>query len=219
MRDPLPAIHINSKNPLDFLEKIGEIARHSRNFLMERVTLDRAHAVNLRYLGVSAHKSLGAQFICFDVALNRVAVEMRADDWYPDDFPTYDIYVSSAKLLTNPLLAKYNKNEKTRYRLSIETKEKLEPNLPPLSLKYFEHFTKCANKTMLHPLDWGRFYEFVRNDRTNSSEIDMRYLLIKEGFSFEKAEHIADIYRHLCKFKRKRTAYEVIQKFHLDRKK
>lgn len=218
MRDLLPAIHVNAKNPLNFLKKVGEIALKSKAFLVDHVSSGTTNATNLRYVGTSSHKELGAQFLCFDDTSNKVAVEIRADRWFPDNLPSYDTYVSAAELLIKPILAEYNKDEGVRCRLLIESTKRLEPKIPPLGLRYFDRFSQLANKKMLHPLDWERFYEFVRNARANLSEEDMKYLLVKEGFASAKAEHIANIYRHLREFKKKRTTYVVFQNFHVDGK-
>jgi len=62
-----------------------------------------------------------------------------------------------------------------------------------------------AERVFLHPLDWRRFYEFVRDCRSRArySEEEIARLLIKEGFSEKYANYIGDIYGHLYDFKRR----------------
>lgn len=133
----------------------------------------------------------------------RISVEIRASRWMPDP-PTRDIYCAAAKELIGPLLTAYNRMNKTRYRLRIEKAIHAEPKLPPQAAKLFSTFATLANTSSLHPLDWQRFYEFVRYSRTEISEEDMAALLVKSGFEAPYAEHISGIYRHLWTFKRTR---------------
>ena len=52
---------------------------------------------------------------------------------------------------------------------------------------------------MLHPLDWQRFYTFIRTAdrvRLRLHEEDIAYLLVREGFDEEYARSIANIYEH-----------------------
>jgi hypothetical protein len=74
---------------------------------------------------------------------------------------TYETYCATAKAMIKPLLTVYNREERTRYRMTITPKGKLEPKLPPLSARWFKHFITNASSN-LHPRDWWRFYEFVR---------------------------------------------------------
>ena len=76
--------------------------------------------------------------------------------------------------------------------------------LNPAFIKLLKRFAHLANKSALHPLDWRRFYEFVRDCRSRApySEEEMARLLIKEGFSETYATYIGEIYVHLRNFKR-----------------
>jgi len=209
MRDYLPPIHINATGPLRrFLTKMADIAERSGAFTVEQhfdalgdMGFD---VVNLRLTKPSPHKGLGGQLIVQPDAKGIVAVEIRAERWSPDDPPSYEIYVAEAKTLIGPLLSAYNREAHTRHRMTVATKEKLEPKLPPQSAKLFNRFTILANKSGLHPLDWRRFYEFVRNSRmrTQLTDEDIARLLIKEGFSEQYARHIAEVYGHLWELKR-----------------
>ena len=72
---------------------------------------------------------------------------------------------------------------------------KLSPTLKPI----FEHFVHIANKTGLHPNDWGRYYNFISNAhrlRSKLTDMDIKGLLVNEGFYHEYASHLAEVYRH-----------------------
>lgn len=209
MRDYLPPIHIKIKGaPRRFLDRMAEIAGASGVFGVEKqydaLGEKGFDVVNLRFKKRSPHKGLGGQLIVQPDKKAFVAVEMRAQRWSPDDFLTYETYRTEAKALIAPLLRTYNREGGTRYRMYIPTREKLEPKLPPRCAKLFKRFAHLANKSALHPLDWRRFYEFVRDCRSRApySEEEMARLLIKEGFSETYATYIGEIYVHLRNFKR-----------------
>lgn len=63
-------------------------------------------------------------------------------------------------------------------------------------------FILAANKGMLHPLDMGRFYDFVRlchQHETYLLERDLEEHLQREGFSAESASRLACGYDHCRK--------------------
>ena len=209
MHDYLPPIHISVIGQLrHFLNKIGDIAGKSGAFIVEQhydaLGEKGFDVVNLRLTKSPLHKGLGGQLIVQPDSKGTIAVEIRAERWRPDDPPSYETYVEEARKLISPLLSAYNREMHTRHRMIVIEKEKLEPNLSPHSAKLFKRFATLANKSSLHPLDWRRFYEFVRNIRTRTqlAEEDMARLLIKEGFSEKYAGRIAEIYGHLWAFKR-----------------
>ena len=73
------------------------------------------------------------------------------------------------------------------------------PKISPKLIPYFEHFVHTANKTGLHPLDWGRYYNFIANAHRLQSKLterDVKRLLVNEGFDDERAFILADLYRH-----------------------
>lgn len=208
MNDYLPPIHINVTGSLrSFLKKIAEIAEKSGVFAVETEldALDESafDIVKLLLIKSSQHTGLGGLLIVQPEAKNTVSVEISAERWNPDDLPTYETYVAEAKALIGPLLSVYNREVGTRYRMIIPAKRMLEPKLPHQSAKLFKHFTALANKSCLHPLDWQRFYKFIRDSRIRRplADKDIAYLLFKEGFSEEYANHITEVYRHLWEFK------------------
>ncbi|WP_337287888.1 hypothetical protein [Candidatus Methylomirabilis sp.] len=188
---------------------MADIAEKSGSFTAERhcdaLGQEGFDVVNLRFTKPSPHSGLGGQLIVRPDAKNgTVEVEIRAERWSPNDPPSYETYCTAAKELIAPLLSSYNRQSHTRHRMTIFTKERLEPKLQPQSAKLFKRFTVLANTSSLHPLDWRRFYEFVRDSRSRLCEEDLARLLIKDGFPEQYAWHIAEIYGHLYEFKRLR---------------
>jgi hypothetical protein len=208
MRDYLPPIHIKVTGPLrGFLAKMADIAERSGAFTVERhfdaLGGKGFDVINLLFAKPSSHHGLGGQLIVQPDAKDTVSVEIRAEHWSPDDSPSYEVYCAVAKALIGPLLSIYNREALTRHRMVIAAKKRIEPKLPPHSAQLFRRFTSLANKSGLHPLDWRRFYIFVRNSRMRNElpDEDMARLLIKRGFSEQYASHIAEVYGHLRKFK------------------
>ena len=222
MNDYLPPIHINVTGSLrDFLKKMAEIAEKSGVFSVETkldilVCISTLDIVKLRLIKSSQHMQLGCLLMIEPEVENKVSVEISAERWNPDDPPNYETYIAEAKALISPLLSAYNREFGTRYRMIIPAKRMLEPKLSPQSVKLFKHFTALANKSCLHPLDWQRFYKFVRDSRMRRplTDEDMMYLLIKEGFSEQYADRIAEVYAHLREFKQGGSAGKQSYRLH-----
>ena len=73
------------------------------------------------------------------------------------------------------------------------------PKLSPKLKPYFEHFVNNANKTHLHPNDWGHFYKFIEHChrlQSKLSAMEIKHLLLNQGFSEEYASYLADVYSH-----------------------
>ena len=120
----LPTIDIAVRElPRQFLERMAKIAESSGSFTVERcydvLGMLGFHVLNLRYLRETEHEEFGGQLIAREESKKRIAVEMRAKRWTPDP-PTYDCYSSSARSTIGPLLAGYNREHRTRYRLRIQ---------------------------------------------------------------------------------------------------
>lgn len=209
MYDHLPPIHINvTGSLLPFLKRIADIGNQSGLFVVEtRLDVlgnEGFHILNLRFKNSTPHIDLGGQLIIQPEVKCIVAVEVRARRWSPDEPPSYETYCNAARSIFRPLLSTYNREANTRLRLSIPAKAKLEPKLPPKTEKLFQRFIALANRSCLHPLDWRRFYDFVRGSRNRIQlpDEDIARLLMKEGFSEEYSRHIGEIFGHLCEFKR-----------------
>jgi|GEM_PF-103343 len=71
--------------------------------------------------------------------------------------------------------------------------------LLPKAREKFELFVTCANKWMLHDLDWERFYYFIWHCASHNVHISgqqVEDLLVDAGFTEDYAEHIALIFVH-----------------------
>jgi hypothetical protein len=202
MRDRLPDIQIKiSANPQKFLEQMQQTALETKEFDVE---LHRDFGgQGLDILDVSPqssnlHVGLLCQFIAMPNKPSVIQVEIRAERWHPEP-PTYKMYVESANEEIKPLLQFYNSSYGTKYRLVIESADSLKPNLPPRANQRFKEFVALANKQILHPLDWKRFYYFIyacssRNVKTTQE--DVKELLLSSGFSDENSDELANVFWH-----------------------
>lgn len=208
MAELLPSIDISvSIEPREFLERMAVIGEQTRQFTVERhydaIKNGKLDIVNFRYLGSSPHTEVGGQLIGRDDIPDRVLVEMRAHWWDPDP-PTHASYCAAASELMLPLLKIYNRTYDTRYRFRIRNADLKGTKLTSRTKILFERFAVLANTASLHPLDWGRFYAFVREGRQELPGYELRVMLIARGFSGEKAEHLSEVYVHLWNFKRRK---------------
>lgn len=187
-----------------FLEKISKTAESLGTFGVDLHFDARLrkgwHVLNLRYHGPSEHTAPGAQLLIEPDQVGRVHVELRAERWCPDP-PTRASYADLAKMLIDPLLQAYNRSEKAHCRLRIEKLRRAQPPLPPQAAAAFERFMGACNKALPHVRDWERFYEFIRVSRREIPEEVMTSLLVKGGFSRERADSVAGIYRHVMAYK------------------
>ena len=71
--------------------------------------------------------------------------------------------------------------------------------LPERTGYYFAQFVAAANKDVLHPLDWRRFYHFIHaahQGRAKLSSHEVESLLVERGFSVSQAACLSNIYHH-----------------------
>mgnify|MGYP003576450751 CR=1 FL=1 len=208
MAEFLPGIDIAvSIEPREFLDRMAVIGEQIGHFTVERhydaIRNGKLDIVNFRYLGSSPHTEVGGQLIGRDDIPGRVLVEMRAHWWDPDP-PTRASYCAAASELMLPLLKFYNRTYDTRYRFRIQNADLKGTKLKSRTKILFERFAVLANTASLHPLDWDRFYAFVREGRQELPGYELRAMLIARGFSSEKAEHLSEVYVHLWNFKRRK---------------
>jgi hypothetical protein len=160
------------------------------------------HFANFLLPGSSAHSRSGGQLIVRPDEV-RVRVEMRSAQW-PSDYPTRNEYIEFSREVFGPLLRLYNREFGTHYRMRVP-RPRLSNQLSPKAMCLLEQFAVLANTRSLHPLDWERFYLFVRNSRAEAPEGILGPLLIKRGFPIEKARMLAELYHHLWNFKKLRA--------------
>ena len=205
MEDPLPEIRLTVQEaPFMVLERLQAIpSAEKMTVSIERIPGSRGSGPGRMLVatpsGQYVHEGLLCQFIAEAPETAQLRVCLRACRWQPDDPPTYAIYTQAAKEVVKPLLDAYALQHGRRYRLRIPSRSSLEPHLPAGTNQMLCSFTRLANKTTLHHLDWDRFYRFIRhchNHRVRCEFGDLRRLLVKAGFDEEKAERLADIYHH-----------------------
>jgi hypothetical protein len=83
--------------------------------------------------------------------------------------------------------------------LFIQTEDDLKPKLPPRANERFNEFIVMANKQILHPFDWKRFYNFIYACSPKNIKItqeNVKELLVQCDFSEEVAEDLAKIFGH-----------------------
>ena len=186
---------------------MADIAEQSGNFVVERHMPAEGDAefdiINLLSAKTALHEGLFGQLVVHADVKDFVTVYVRAARWHQCQSPSFETYASEAKALIGPLLSAFNREAGTRYRMVITSKESLEPKLPTQSERLFKRFATLANRSSLHPSDWGRFYQFVSNIRMRKppSDDDISRLLINEGFAERHAQRIAEVYGHLLAFK------------------
>ncbi|MCF6269190.1 MAG: hypothetical protein L3J41_05750 [Melioribacteraceae bacterium] len=203
MEDILPKIYIGiSELSKNFINNFETLVKKEKNFTYN---IDKNINRNNNYFIINVipdnnlgHIGLFGQLISRSKEKNKIIVEIRANKWNSE--PTnYNEYVAAAKSIFNDLLKNYNKTNQKRYRLNIQKRKDTEPKLPPGAKIIFDVFINSANKQILHPLDWRRFYFFVKYCHSKKVKIyqeDIMRLLIAENFSEEKAEYLADIFHH-----------------------
>jgi hypothetical protein len=202
MRNRLPGIQIRIKEDHHkFLEQMQHIVLRTKDFQAKYHNGFRKQDLDI--LSVShevpnVHVGLVGQFIATNNKPKIVRVEMRAERWNPAP-ASYETYVESAKQLIKPLLQLYNSAFHTQYHLLIESAESLKPKLPPRASQRFQEFVDLANKQILHPLDWERFYYFIyacSSRSVKTTQEDMKEILLASGFSDEDSEDLANIFWH-----------------------
>jgi len=207
VREVLPAIDIAvGYERLLFVQRIVSLAQSKRHMVVEfhqdTFGKEGLHFANFLLPGSSEDSRSGGQLIVRpDEA--RVCVEMRSAKWQCDH-PTGNEYVEFSREVFGSLLRFYNQEFGTHYRMRV-VRPRSGYQLPPQAMRLFERFSVLANTRSLHPLDWERFYLFVRNSRREVPEGILRPLLIKRGFSVEKAQMISELYHHLWCFKKLRA--------------
>lgn len=206
MRERLPKITIKPDvSPDKFIKRLLDLTSIQETWSVKNSNIEET---DIKYVLFALHDEVASEFNVPvgvmahfghfpDLDGNRIRVQMKAMIWNSVE-PTYDSYVKAANSL-KPFLSRYNKQFKTRVRLNVQTREDLIPKLSPVAAKYFSLFISKANKSALHPMDWGPFYGFIYVSyrlRSKLTEADIAYLLTREGFGADYAGHIADVYRH-----------------------
>lgn len=202
MEDLVPSVKLKADvDPREFLARIEAIAGEQGRYEIYRDNAPEVEGgwelLGLRVKGKATHKGLSGQLVATPIGNPTLLVKVLAAQWSPD--LSYQTYVAAVHEVFDPLVQEYNRRFRARRRLSIPTRESLEPTLPPKAGEAFHTFVALANKSALHPLDWRRFYQFVRvchNGRARATASDIKRLLVKAGFDESYAEEIANVYEH-----------------------
>lgn len=204
MREPLPPIILKpNTSPHEFIKRVYNLLEGSSQFnrdLQENFMGDVEHLIlNIKPSFETEHYDLYGQIINHKkIDGENIRIEIRAKQWKPH-CPTYDIYVAVAKQIFDPILTNYNKTYNTRLKLNTKSKESLEPKLSLNVAPVFNKFIASANKDDLALSDWKRFYSFIRiahSSRIKLNDEGVIRLLVKNGFTDEYAQEIADVYYH-----------------------
>lgn len=202
MRDKLPNIQIKiNTSPQDFLEQMKQTAIETEKYAVEFHKDFLGQGLDILDVSPQSsnlHVGLLGQFISVPNKPSVIRVEIRAERWRPEP-PTYKMYVESAQETIKPLLQLYNSSFETKYRLTIESADSLKPQLPPRANERFKEFVALANKQILHPLDWKRFYYFIYACSSRSiktTQEDVKELLLSSGFSDKYSEELANVFWH-----------------------
>jgi|GEM_PF-3180697 len=130
----------------------------------------------------------------------RIDIEARSTVWDPLHLSSEE-YVKTAKELVNPILREYNRIYKTNRRLKIQAKKPY--IIPEKTKELLTRFANLANKKMIHPFDWKRFYAFVFHCHKQSAKVSqcmVSSFLKDSGFTNEKANFLSDLYYHFREF-------------------
>lgn len=73
---------------------------------------------------------------------------------------------------------------------------------------FFNQFINNANKVVLHPLDWKRFYVFIQaahEGRSKLNSFELKEMLLNKNFSESVVEDLSNAYSHCRDFLRSRV--------------
>lgn len=198
MEDRLPDIAIAiDVEPQVFLDRMTNVIANAATGYTS-TELDYSD-VGLIGIGLEPVNGSGvtAQLLIDPQAPAAVRVEVQ-DDWEPEP-PSYEQYVAAVRQLFDPLLQAYTQAYTTPLQLSIQSKADTESTVPPAVQQRFDQFVSLANKRVLHPLDWRRWYLFILDCHRNEVMLeatDVAWLLFNAGFGEDQARDIARVYEH-----------------------
>jgi len=189
-----------------FLRNIKSQLDESSSF-DTRITLEEPNELHCSSVGFAPkapqlHEGLVGIFVNWAHEYPVIRLQIIANRWQPE-WPTYEVVRDAAEALFLPVVKEYNRRNRTRYRVRIESQEDTLPKLSPAAQKEFNEFVQGANLRCLHPLDWQRFYRFIRvcyATHNNPYESDVAFFLRKAGFASEYANFISQVYMHCRDF-------------------
>ena len=87
--------------------------------------------------------------------------------------------------------------------------------LPKRTKYFFDQFVNAANKQILHPLDWKRFYIFIQASHEGNTKLlpgELECLLIDNGFPEDNASGLSNIYYHGRNLHKSRVNFNYVYK-------
>ena len=197
MQDRLPGTWIPADvEPSEFFGRLEQVAHDLGLRVERRESPSSKQTVTDIFPAGYAQGGRFGQLVLSPKA-GRIECEVR-DGWSRRPV-RYSEYLSATRAFFTPVVRAHNLRYGSRRRLSIESQATLEPRLQPALAAELARFVEPANKQVLHPLDWKRFYHFIRychSRRLKVSEEDLSRVLESAGFEAEDAEHLAGIYGH-----------------------
>jgi len=143
-------------------------------------------------------QGLVAQLISYTDDMDSVRLEVRATSWNCD-WPTYEEYVDTARLVMQPLLTRHNHRAGTRCRLRVQTKRQLEPKLPKRASEALQEFLDITQGRSMSTSDWSLFYDFIwvcRRTRVSLHQDDFEAILNRSGVPEHLRRKLAEVYDH-----------------------
>jgi hypothetical protein len=137
MRDRLPSIHISVTDAPRFLDEFTRIAETFNSLAVTRRASGN-YPVSLRCNDDSPLNNCSAHFMIETGKRIYVAITISSEDF------SYENYCAAARTIIEPPLVAYNRNGHTRYRMTVTSKESLQPKLKGVSAKLFKAFTETA---------------------------------------------------------------------------
>jgi hypothetical protein len=215
MDDLLPGIDVRIHGEVvEFMARLAEVAERSEKFRVEERSDEALLAIRMRVLNIyplfnTPHDGLFGQFVYTPRFKSRMHLEVAALRWSSGQptrekcRPTYEVYVSTARSIFEQLIKSYNRMYSAKLRLNIESRESVEPKLPPGATKAFKYFAVSANRSILNPSDWKRFYMFAQychTRRVSLCEESLVRILVRASFSEGESRDIAHVYGHIRAF-------------------
>jgi hypothetical protein len=197
---PQMSIQLNSSiSPRSFLLSIGDLARVDQSLASVKIEIDfllQDHdVVAFEPNDSGPHVDLAVLLSASPDFVGRIQVQVNASEW-KDDWPTRHEYLRQARRVVTPLLKRFNELSQTAFKLTTSRKRK-KKKLSEEALVRFRRFALW--KHVSHPLDWERFYRFIRychahQIKLHSSQFES--LLIEAGFVDTEARVLANVYEH-----------------------
>lgn len=201
MQEFLPKVVIETDTHFEaFTSRLEGIVAELETFAIRGGidALPKSESLAIDYLSSTPHDDLVIVLWVDSDEDKRINIILKASHWEPEPL-SYDVYVQAVRDAIGPMIDVYNKKYDPRCNLKIQAKKEIFPQISRKTRIVFDDFISQANKNMLHPDDWERFYLFIRiahRYRIKINADQMEYILHTEGFEGTQAAKLALIYDH-----------------------